>query len=160
MSDNSVQEGQAPVRDPALECLDRLVGTWALQGHLVDSAEENIVGEITFEWLEGGLFLQQDAEIEFAGMFRVKARELIGYDPRTGSFPSTVYSNFSPVPLPYTWDVREDTVTISVSHGGLDATFRGEFSDDGQSFSGGWRPNPGADETVNIPYDVTATRVK
>ena len=60
--------------------LDRLVGTWELKGHLVGSDEENIVGEITFAWLEGGFFLQQDAEIEFAGMFRVKARELIGSD--------------------------------------------------------------------------------
>jgi hypothetical protein len=47
-----------------------LVGTWTLKGHLVGSDEENIVGEITFQWLEGGFFLQQDAEIDFAGMFR------------------------------------------------------------------------------------------
>lgn len=51
-------------------------------------------------------------------------------------------------------------MTISVSYGQLDATFTGEFSDDGNSFSGGWRPNPGADETVNIAYDVTAGRAK
>jgi hypothetical protein len=47
-----------------------------------------------------------------------------------------------------------------VSHGSLDASFSGKFSDDGESFSGGWRPNPGADETINLPYDVTGRRVK
>jgi hypothetical protein len=160
VSENVAQEVQTPTPDPALERLDRLVGTWALKGHLLGSEEENIVGEITFQWLEGGFFLQQDAEIEFIGMFRVKARELIGYDPETGGFASTVFSNFSPTPLPYTWDLRGDTLTISVSYGPLNAAFKGEFSGDGQSFSGGWRPNPGADETINIPYDVTGIRVK
>jgi hypothetical protein len=56
--------------------------------------------------LEGGFFLQQDAAIDFAGMFQVKARELIGYDPATGAFASYVYSNLSPEPLPYKWDLR------------------------------------------------------
>jgi hypothetical protein len=150
---------QQPSPDPALRRLDRLVGTWTLKGHLVGSDEQNIVGEISFHWLEGGFFLQQDVEIQFAGMFEVKARELIGYDPETGGFASYVYSNFSPEPLPYKWDLRDDTLTISVSHGPLDSSFSGEFSEDGDSFSGGWRPNPGADETINIPYDVSGARV-
>ncbi len=159
MTDETQQDPQAPTPDPALERLDRLVGTWTLRGHLVASDEENITGEIRFQWLEGGFFLQQDAYIDFAGMFEVKAHELIGYDPETGAFASHVYSNFSPAPLPYTWDLRNGTLTISVSYGELDATFSGEFSADGESFSGGWRPNPGADETINVPYDVTGTRV-
>ena len=160
MSENAAQEAKTPTPDPALKRLDRLVGTWALKGHLVGSDEENIVGEISFQWLEGGFFLQQDAEIEFAGMFRVKARELIGYDPETGGFASSVYSNFAPTPLPYAWDLQGDTLTISVSYGSLDASFKGQFGADGESFSGGWRPNPGADETINIPYDVTGIRVR
>jgi hypothetical protein len=49
-------------------------------------------------------------------------------------------------------------MTISVSYRPLDATFKGKFSADGNSFSGGWRPNPGADETVNVAYDVHGTR--
>ena len=144
--------------DPALERLDRLVGTWTLRGHLVGSDEENITGEIRFQWLEGGFFLQQDAYIDFAGMFEVKARELIGYDPETGAFASHVYSNFSPAPLPYTWDLHNGTLTISVSYGELDASFKGQFSADGESFSGGCA-EPGADGTINVPYDVTGTSV-
>jgi hypothetical protein len=65
----------------------------------------------------------------------------------------TVFSNLSPAPLPYEWDIQGDAVTITVSHvrwtrpspapGVRTAASRG-----------GWRPNPGADETVNIPYDI------
>jgi len=156
----SNSDAQMPSPDPALRRLDRLVGTWTLTGHLIGSDEENITGEITFQWLEGGFFLQQDARIDFADMFKVRARELIGYDPETGGFASYVYSNFSPEPLPYKWDLRGDTLTISVSHGPLDSSFSGEFSGDGDSFAGGWRPNPGADETINIPYDVSGRRIK
>jgi hypothetical protein len=57
------------------------------------------------------------------------------------------------LPLPYRWDVRGDSVTITVSYPPLDATFTGSWREDG-TFSGGWRPNPGADETVNVPYDI------
>jgi hypothetical protein len=84
---------------------------------------------------------------------------VIGYDPETQTFPSTVCANLSPEPLPYRWDVQGDTVTISVSHGPLDAAFTGSWREDG-TFSGGWRPNPGADETVNVPYDISGRRVE
>jgi hypothetical protein len=30
---------------------------------------------------------------------------------------------------------------------------------DGESFSGGWRANPGADETVNVSYDIGGRRI-
>jgi hypothetical protein len=29
----------------------------------------------------------------------------------------------------------------------------------GRSFGGGWRPNPGADETINVPYDIGGRRL-
>ena len=89
----------------------------------------------------------------------IDSLELIGYDPETDSFPSTVYSNLSPTPLPYRWDVRDDAVSISVSYGPLDATFEGAFGEDGRSFGGGWRPNPGADVTVNVGYDIGGRRL-
>jgi hypothetical protein len=54
--------------------------------------------------------------------------------------------------------VADGKVKISVSYEAMDSTFTGEFTQDGQTFSGGWRPNPGADETVNVAYDVAGTR--
>ena len=148
---------ELPQPDPALKRLDRLVGSWRMEGNLVGSDEKNITGETTFRWVAGGFFLEQRVRIDFMGL-EIDSVELIGYDPETDTFPSTVYSNFSPVPLPYRWDARGDDVTISVSYGVLDATFTGLWQEDG-TFSGGWRPNPGADETVNVPYDIGGRRV-
>jgi hypothetical protein len=146
-----------PQPDAALKRLDRLVGRWSMEGNLVDSDEKNINGETSFQWLPGGFFLEQRVKIDFMGL-QIDSLELIGYDPETDTFPSTVYSNFSPEPLPYKWDVQGDTVTIKVSYGPLDSTFTGSWREDG-TFSGGWRPNPGADETVNIAYDIGGHRL-
>ena len=147
-----------PTPDPALRRLDRFVGSWSMEGHLVDSDEITIRGETAFRWLPGGFFLEQKGRLNFLGM-ELETLELIGYDPETGTFPSTVFANIAPQPLPYRWEVAGDDVKISVSYGPLDATFTGRFSEDGQSFGGGWRPNPGADETVNVPDDIGGRRL-
>jgi hypothetical protein len=129
-----------------------------MRGRTLDSEVDNVRGRTTFAWLPGGFFLEQRAQFHFAGT-TIDALELIGYDPETDSFPSTVYSGFSPVPLPYRWEVEGDSVKISVSHAPLDATFTGSFSEDGRTFGGGWRPNPRADETVTVPYDISGRRL-
>jgi hypothetical protein len=149
---------ELPRPNPALRRLDRLVGRWSMEGNLVDSDEKNIKGETAFRWLPGGFFLEQRVHIDFAGL-QIDGLELIGYDPETDTFPSTVYSNFSPEPLPYKWDVKGDNVTITVSYSQLDSTFTGSWREDG-TFSGGWRPNPGADETINVPYDIGGHRLE
>jgi hypothetical protein len=146
-----------PQPDPALKRLERFVGRWSMEGHLVGSDERNIRGETTFRWLPGGFFLEQRVQLDFMGLM-IDSLEVIGYDPETDTFPSTVFSNFSPDPLPYRWDVKGDDVAISVSYGPLDSTFTGSWREDG-TFSGGWRPNPGADETVNIAYDIGGGRL-
>jgi hypothetical protein len=130
-----------------------------MEGHLVGSDANNIKGETTYRWLPGGFFLEQHVKLDFMGL-DIDSRELIGYAPESGAFRSTVFSNLSPEPLPYEWAMQGDTLTISVSYGPLDATFTGKFSEDGESFSGGWRPNPGAAETVNVPYDIGGRRLR
>ncbi len=42
MSDYDAQAQQGPKPDPALKRLDRFVGTWSMEGHLVGSSENNI----------------------------------------------------------------------------------------------------------------------
>jgi hypothetical protein len=145
-----------PQPHPQLARLERLVGTWSMEGHLVGSDETTIRGETTFRWLPGGFFLEQHVQMNFMGM-EIDSLELIGYDPETGAFPSTVYSNLSPAALPYRWNVEGENVTITVAYGPLDATFTGSWREDG-TFAGGWRPNPGADETLNVPYDIAGAR--
>lgn len=156
MTDNA--QPQMPTPDPALQRLDRFVGTWRMRGRFVGSDEDTISGEATYRWLPGGFFLEQHVTLDFSGM-SIDSTELIGYDPETGTFPSTVFANMAPNPLPYTWAVDGDDVTIKVQYGPLDATFTGKFSADGNTFGGGWRPNPGADPNVNIAYDIEGTRV-
>ena len=157
MTDNP-QAQQLPTPDPALRRLDRFVGQWRTEGHLVGSDEIVIKGQTSFRWLPGGFFLEQRGTMDFMGM-QLDSLELIGYEPESGTFASTVYANLSPQPLPYRWEVEGNVLTISVSYGPLDATFTGSFSEDGQSFGGSWRPNPGADDTVNVPYDIGGRRV-
>jgi hypothetical protein len=147
-----------PTPDPALRRFDRFIGTWSMEGHLVGSDETTIRGEATYRWLPGGFFVEQHVRMNFLGM-EIDSTELIGYDAESGTFPSTVFSNLSPAPLPYRWEVAEDTVKITVSYGPLDATFTGGFGED-ERFGGGWRPNPGADESVNVPYDISGRRVQ
>ena len=59
-----------------------------------------------------------------------------------------------------TLNSAEDNLTISVAYDPVDATFKGKFSKDGNRLPGGWRPDPGIDETINVPYDIEGTRVK
>lgn len=156
MADQS--QMQLPEPNPALKRMDRFLGTWKMEGNLVGSSEKNIKGTATFRWLPGGFFMEQDFEMDFMGM-KIHSTEMIGYDPETDTFPSTVYSNVSPAPLPYRWEVGDDGgLAISVSYGPMDSTFRGKWSEDGKTFSGGWRPNPGSDEAVNVAYDISGTR--
>jgi hypothetical protein len=52
---------ELPQPDLALRRLERLVGRWSMEGHLVGSEETNIRGEPSFRWLPGGFFLEQRA---------------------------------------------------------------------------------------------------
>jgi hypothetical protein len=150
-------EMQPPGPDPALAALDMFVGTWDLTGRTLGADEDNVKGRLQFEWLPGKYFLQQRVELEFAG-FSVAALEVIGYDPLTGKFPSTVFANMFGEPIAYEYDVDGHAFTIHTELAG-GATYTGSFTEDGQSASGGWRPDPGADGPGNIAYDVVGRRV-
>ena len=105
---DETQATQLPTPDPALRGLDRFVGTWSMEGHLVGSDEIAIKGQTTFRWLPGGFFLEQHGTMNFLGM-ELDSLELIGSDPETGTFPSTVFTNISPTPLPYQWELEGET---------------------------------------------------
>jgi Protein of unknown function (DUF1579) len=158
MADNEpTQATQAPGPDPALKRLEQFVGTWEVKGRTLEAEEDNVSGRLTFEWLPGGFFLQQRTELNFAG-YEVKGLEVIGYDPATDRFPSTVYSSMVGVPIPYEYDVQGNQVTIRTDFNG-GATYQGSFSEDGDSGSGGWRPDQGAGPG-NVAYDLTVRRVR
>jgi len=155
MSDYNSQSQQPPKPDPALKRLEKLVGTWSIKGRTLDSKEDNISGQTTFEWLPGGFFLQQRIEMNFMGM-KIHSLELIGYDPSSQAFSSSVYSNMWGSAIPYQWDLQDNILKISMEG----AKFRGTFSEDGNTFSGGWRPDEGKEGPGNVAYDVVGSRLK
>jgi hypothetical protein len=146
--------GGMPKPDPALRQLDRFIGHWEMKGRTLDSDVDNITGTASYRWLPGGFFLEQHTKVDFNG-YVAEGIEIIGYDPKTGTFPSTVFANSFGEPLPYRWQLDGDNVTIKAET--LNATFHGKWT--GESFSGGWRPDPGhEDEPGNVPYDVWGGR--
>jgi hypothetical protein len=148
---------QMPTPDPALSRLDRFVGTWDMHGRTVGAEADNVHGRTTFEWLPGGFFLQQRIKLDFAGM-AVEGVEIIGYDPATGAYPSTVYPNMAPMPIPYRWELDGDNLTITTDV--LGAVFHGRWSDDGKTFAGGWRAMPGREGPGNVAYDISGGRAE
>jgi hypothetical protein len=147
-----------PTPDPALRQLDRFVGRWQMRGRTAGSEVDDVAGTVSYRWLPGGFFLEQTIRIEFTGLV-VEGVEIIGYDPETGTFPSTVYPNLIGTPLPYRWFLDGDQVMIKAES--LHATFRGRWSDDASTFSGGWRPDPGhEDDPGNVAYDVSGSRIE
>ena len=95
MSDDSTTT-QMPQPDLALKRLDRLVGAWSMEGDVVGSNENNIKGE-TRTAAAGGLVLEQRMKMDFMGL---EIDSLVGYDPESGAFRSSVFSNLAPDPLP------------------------------------------------------------
>jgi hypothetical protein len=140
----------------ALKQLDRFVGSWTMTGRTLDSDVDNVHARTSFEWLPGGHFLVQRFEADFMGM-EIQSLEVIGYDPATETFPSTVYANMAAVPLPYRWIIDGNELTIHAE--AMGSTFRGRWNEDGTVFSGGWRADPGhEDNPANVPYDIAGTR--
>jgi len=158
LSGNNSNAQQPPKPDPALKRLEKFVGTWNIKGRTLDSKVDNVSARTTFEWLPGGFFLKQSFEADFMGM-KIQSLELIGYDPSSDTFPSLVYSNLAGVPIPYRYDVRGKDVTITTDFGG-GARMTGKISEDDNTFSGGWRPNPGKEGPGNVAYDFVGTRVR
>lgn len=58
-------QARLPAPDPTLRRLDRFVGTWSMEGHLVGSDDIAIRGQATFRWLRGGFFLEQHVVLDF-----------------------------------------------------------------------------------------------
>lgn len=149
----SVQQ-QTPKPDPALKSLERLIGTWKV---FDPSGKGGVNGHVTYEWMEGGFFLLQRFDFDHNGQ-KVRGIEIIGYEHAFGAEPgkeikSRVYDNRGNT-LDYVYEVDKDTLTIWGGQKGSPAYFKGKFSDDGNTCTGGWvYPGGGG-------YESTMTRVK
>ena len=139
----------APPADPELQALGRLVGTWEVSGE----AE----GTVRFEWAEGGFFLLQHLDLVHGGR-RIRGIEVIGRPHGFGEEPgkeirSRVYSYLDGFTLPYVYELAGDILTIWGGEKGSPARYRGVFSADGSTLSGGWTWPGGGYRTVSRRID-------
>ena len=147
MTENNYTQQAQPRAD--LKSLDRLVGTWKQSG--------GVEGEITYEWAEGGFFLTQQVDLVH-GETKIKGMEIIGREFTFGSEPSQdiksrFYSFLDGMTLDYVYEIDGDTLTIWGGERDSPAYYKGQFSEDGNTLTGGWvYPGGGG-------YEATTTRV-
>src|SRR3982074_477775 len=129
--------------NPDLESLSRLVGTWQPPG--------DARGTITYEWMDGGFFLVQRVDFEHDGQ-TIRGLEIIGHEKPFGGEPgedirSRFYDNTGNT-LDYVYELEGDTLTIWGGEKGSPAYYKGVFSDDGTTLTGGGTWPGGGYETV------------
>ncbi len=147
MSDYSQNEQPKP--NPDMKSLERLVGTWEQSG--------DVHGETTYEWMEGGFFLLQHINFDQDGQ-KTTGMEVIGHLQLYGEEPSkdirSRYYGGEGVTFDYTYEIVGDTLTIWMGERGSPAYYKGTFSDNDNTLSGGWvYPGGGG-------YKAISTRVK
>ncbi len=144
-----------PQPDPALSRLEPLVGTWVMIGRTLGSEAYDVNGKVTISWMPGGHFLTQQGEMTFKGV-SFQSLEVVGYDPATGIFPSTVFSSMDGARADYYWDVQGNVVT----HWTAGSKYTGTLSSDRRTLIGGWRPDDGVEASPANTYEVTMRRIK
>lgn len=148
MTSNDTPQTQQPEPNPDLKSLGRLVGTWKVSG----GAE----GTITYEWMEGGFFLMQHVDLVHGGHAN-KGIEIIGHLQAFGEEPSadilSRYYGSTGETFDYVYELDGDTLTIWGGEKGSPAYYKGTFTDDGNTLTGGWVYPCGGG------YESTATRV-
>ncbi len=148
MSDSIPNIQQIPQPNSDLKNLERLVGTWKVSGE----AE----GQIKFEWIEGGFFLMQHFDLLHGGR-KIKGIEMIGHEQNFGAEPSPdissrIYDNEGNT-FAYVYELEGDTLIIWGGEKGSPSYYKGTFSNDGNTLTGGWVWPGGG-------YTTTTTRVK
>jgi hypothetical protein len=131
----------API--PDLAGLSRLVGTWQLSG--------DARGTISYEWMDGGFFLIQRVDFEHDGQ-TIRGMEVIGHEKPFGGEPgedirSRFYDNTGNT-LDYVYELEGDTLTIWGGEKGSPAYYKGVFTDDDNTLTGGWTWAGGGYETI------------
>lgn len=131
--------------NPDLASLDRLVGIWQVAG----DAE----GQVRYEWAEGGFFLVQHFDLLHGGR-AIKGIEVIGHLHPLDGAPSKeiwtrVYSYVDGLTLDYVYELLDNTLTIWGGFKGSPAFYKGTFSADGRTVTGGWQW-PGGGYTANM----------
>ncbi len=148
--------------DPAFEPLAKLIGTWKSAGRTLGAPKDNIFATTTFEPFLEGKYIRVINEMTFDSPNADhvhESLEVLAYDAERHVYPTASYSTLGDGPgamIPYEWAVEADGTII---HRGAGAIYRGTFSEDGNTLTGGWRPDDSGDGRDEASYDLTMTRV-
>lgn len=129
---------QAPTPNADLASLERLLGTWTVSD---PSGAGAVSGTVRYEWMSGGFFLLQHVDLEQFGM-KVNGIEIIGHAhpfgaEESGDITSRYYDSMGNT-FDYTYEIEGNVLTIWGGEKGSPAYYRGTFSSDGNSNTGGW----------------------
>ena len=140
----STDDPTTNARRAALHTLDRLVGSWAMDG-------PNTSGTVRYAWFEGDAFLVQTVDLVSGGE-ATGGVEYIGWDPESESLRSHYFAGSGEI-LEYTYDLTGDTLTIWFGGPDSPAKFVGTFDATGNRNTGGWQWPGGG-------YESTMTRIE
>ncbi len=135
----------ADARRAALHTLDRLIGTWAIDG-------PNTNGTVRYTWFEGDAFLVQTVDLVATDGEVTRGVEYIGWDPESQTLRSHYFVNSGEI-LEYTYDLSGDTLTIWFGGPDSPAKFVGTFDATGNRNTGGWQWPGGG-------YESNMTRIE
>jgi hypothetical protein len=137
-------DATAEARRNAVHTLDRLVGTWAVDG-------PGTHGTVKYAWFEGDAFLVQTIDLVTDGQI-TRGVEYIGWDPETQSLRSHFFGSSGEI-LEYTHDLTGDTLTIWFGVPDSPAKFVGTFDATGNRNTGAWQWPGGG-------YESNMTRIE
>jgi hypothetical protein len=143
----STNEPSADARRTALHTLDRLVGTWAMDGPTSS-------GTVRYSWFEGNAFLVQEVDLVSNGEV-TRGIEYIGWDAESQSLRSHYFGSSGEI-LEYTYDLTGDTLTIWFGGPDSPAKFVGTFDDTGNRNTGAWQWPGGGYESNMTRLEGTA----
>jgi hypothetical protein len=153
MAENKNREAaqyEMPRPNPALRKLDKLVGTWQIIG--VDEMGCELRGRETFSWMEGGFFMKQEIDQDYAGQ-KISGIQIIGYERKWGADESSdectshFFDNMGNS-WEYIWELEGNALTVWGGYVGSPAAFKANFSEDGNTITGRWEwPGGGYDST-------------
>jgi hypothetical protein len=141
----STDDSNGEARRAALHTLDRLVGTWAVDG------APGTNGTVRYDWFEGDAFLVQTVDLVANGE-TTRGVEYIGWDPETQTLRSHYFGGSGEI-LEYTYDLTGDTLTIWFGGTDSPAKFVGTFDTTANRNTGGWQWPGGG-------YESNMTRIE
>lgn len=124
---------------------EALAGTWKISG--------DAQGQARYERPEGGHFLFQHVELEYAGR-KIQGLEVLGHLHRLDAPPTKevwtrFYSYLDGLTLDYVYELKGNLLTIWFGKKGSNNFYRGRFSEDRNTLTGAWQWPGGGYRTTN-----------